>query len=472
MKHAYDACVAPRPEEGTFIAVAARSDTRRKQRAAALLLAIALAVPLRCAGFESDVHFGLTYWLAKQAGFAAGEASAIALADQRIDAGSIEYMTTPLQFACLSRFAPDAVDAQAAHYPAAAHAPAAAQTRTVVPDGPAAQSSIDATLRRADGHAAFMLGEFGRSLHALQDAWAHQGTPSVPDWRRYGIECDANLAMSAPAARGGPAGHLADMTWRWPADVEAMAKSTYAQLSRYPAIDGVSRHARPWEQIRPMLAGFIDARTKRAKSDWFVAHGITDTAFLDGTSLPDGAGWKAVRWRGRRDIPTPVPPAAQTGVAPALVDFYTRFFDDWVTTSPVDRRWLPALAIDTETRKPDSALVDQLTGWRLRDHGTYLALANASHATGGARAVLRDRASFAVFKSLNDAVLPLFVEGDKPSPILPFVVFALPDSADGSKRAIALIKLLDAPYDTIGIVSEQGSGAGWKITGLISSSDY
>ncbi|KWF29458.1 hypothetical protein WT56_17620 [Burkholderia pseudomultivorans] len=438
-----------------------------------MLLLAALAIPLRCAGFESDVHFGLTYWLAKQAGFAAGEAGAIALADQRIDAGSIEYMTTPLQFACLSRLAPDAVDAQAAHYAADAHVPAAAQTRTVVPDGPAVQSSIDATLRRADGrHAAFMLGEFGRSLHALQDAWAHQGTPSVPDWRRYGIECDANLAMAVPAARGGPSGHIADMTWRWPADVEAMAKSTYAQLSRYPTIDGVSRHALPWEQIRPALAGFIDARTKRAKSDWFVAHGIADTAFLDGTSLPDGAGWKAVRWHGRRDIPTPVSPAAQAGVAPALVGFYARFFDDWVTTSPVDRRWLSALATDKRTRKPDSALVDQLTGWRLRDHGMYVALANASHATGAASAAFRNRASFAVFKSLNEAVLPLIVEGDKPSPILPFVVFALPDSADGNRRAVALIKLLDAPYDTIGLVAEQRSGAGWKITGLISSSDY
>ncbi|AIO31784.1 hypothetical protein DM39_754 [Burkholderia cenocepacia] len=473
MKHAHDARRVPWLGTETFAPIVVRNGLRRKPRAATLFLAAALAIPLHCAGFESDVHFGLTYWLAKQAGFANGEASAIALADQRIDAGSIEYMTTPLQFACLSRFVPDAVDAQAAHYPADAHAPAAMQTRTVVPDGPAVQASIDATLRRAGGrHAAFMLGEFGRALHALQDAWAHQGVPSVPDWGRYGIECDARLAMAAPAARGGSSGHVADMTWRWPADVEAMAKSTYVQLSRYPAIDGVSRHALPWEQVRPMLAGFIDARTKRAKSDWFVAHGVADTAFLDGISLPDGAGWKAVRWHGRRDIPTPVAPAAQAGAAPALVDFYTRFFDDWVTTSPVDRRWLPALAIDGRTRKPDSALVDQLSGWRLRDHGTYVALGNASHATGGASAAFRNRASFAVFKSLNEAVLPLIVEGDKPSPILPFVVFALPDSADGNKRAVALIRLLDAPYDTVGIVSEQRSGAGWKITGLISSSDY
>jgi len=51
-------------------------------------------------------------------------------------------------------------------------------------------------------------------------------------------------------------------------------------------------------------------------------------------------------------------------------------------------------------------------------------------------------------------------------------VFALPDSADGNKRAVALIKLLDAPYDTIGVLAEKRSGSDWKVTGLISSADY
>ncbi|VWC89383.1 hypothetical protein BLA17378_04458 [Burkholderia aenigmatica] len=450
----------------------ARGRARRNPGVAALALLAALAMPLTCSGFEADVHFGLTFWLARQAGFASGEADAIALADQRIDAGSIEYMTSPLQFACLSRFAPDAQDTQAAHYPSETRVPAAAAARAVVPDGPASRSLVDATLRRAEGrNAGFMLGEFGRALHALQDAWAHQGTPSVPDWRRYGIECDAGLAMAAPLERGGPSGHAAEVTWRWPVDTEAMAKSTYLQMIRYPKINGASRNARPWEQVRPMLAGFIDARTKHAKSGWFVSNGVKDTSFLDGTSLPDGPAWPAVRWHGRRDVPKPVAPTEQSGVDKGLADFYARFFSDWVTTSPVDKRWLPALATG-RTGKPDGPLVEQLTGWRLRDHGAYLAIGTPSQPTGGAGAILRNRASFAVFKSLNDAVLPLIVEGDKPSPILPFLVFPLPDSADGNKRAVALIKLLDAPYDTIGVVSEQRSGAGWKVTGLISSSDY
>ncbi|HDR9767688.1 TPA: hypothetical protein QDC27_003193 [Burkholderia cepacia ATCC 25416] len=437
-----------------------------------LVCAAALAMPLTCAGFEADVHFGLTLWLARQAGFAPRDAEAVALADQRIDAGSIEYMTSPLQYACLSRFIPDADDAQVRHYPGTRKVPADARDRTVVPGGPVALASVDAALGRAGGgRAAFMLGEFGRALHAWQDSWAHRGTPSVPDRRRDGIACDAGLAMAAPLDQGAPSSHAAELTWRRPADVDEMAKATYLQMIRYPKPDGAGRQAAPWDQVRQRLAGFADARTKRAKSDWFVANGIADTSFLDGISLPDGPGWKAVRWHGRRALPTPLPPAMQAGADPNLVDFYTRFFRDWVTTSPVDRRWLPALSAG-RGHKPDDALVDALVGWRLRDHGAYLAAEGSTHSTARSSAPARNRASFEVFSSLNDAVLPLIVEGDKPSPVLPFLVFPLPRSGDGSPRAVALIKLLDSPYDTVGVVSEKRDGEGWKVTGWVSSADY
>lgn len=437
-----------------------------------LFFVAALAAPLTCTAFESDVHFGLTLWLAKKAGFAPGEAEAIALANQRIDAGSIEYMTSPLQFACLSRFAADAVDVQNQHYPSERKVPADAQHREVAPGGPPALVLMNAALRRADGgKAAFMLGEFGRSLHTLQDSWAHKGVPSVPDWSRYGIDCDVRLAMSAPLNRGAPSSHAANLTWRWPDDVEAMAKSTYAQMLRYPNINGSPRQAATWDEVRQTLPAFTSAKTKRAKADWFVANGMTDTSFLDGISLPDGPAWKTVRWKGRRDIPKPMSPSAQSGIDADLVDFYTRFFTDWVTTSPVEKRWLSALSIG-QARKPDTALIDQLMGWRLRDHGAYLALAGQPRSSGHASSPLRDRASYEVFKSLNDAVLPLIVEGDKPSPILPFLVFSLPKSNEGSQRAIALVKLLDAPYDTIGLIAEKRTGSDWKITGLISSADY
>lgn len=445
---------------------------QRRPRLATLALLAALAAPLACAGFEADVHFGLTLWLARQAGFAPGEAEAIALANQRLDAGSIEYMASPLQFACLARFALDALDAQARHYPSEDKVPADAQGRPVVPGGAPALALVRTALLRAEGgKAAFMLGEFGRSLHSLQDSWAHRGVPSVPDWSRHGIECEPRLAMAAPLDRGTPSSHAANLTWRWPVDVEEMAQATYVQMLRYPKIHGSPRPASSWEQVRQALPGFSSARTKSTKSGWFVANGIADTSFLDGTSLPDGSAWKATRWKGRRDIPAPQPPTAQPGVAADLIGFYTGFLTDWVTTSPVEQRWLPALAAGPR-RKPDAELVEQLMGWRLRDHGTYLAQEGQPRQAGRPSPLHRDRSAFEVFKSLNDAVLPTIAAGHKPSPILPFLVFPLPDADDGSPRAIALLKLIDAPYDTLGVIAGKQKGAGWKVTGLVSSADY
>ncbi|MFM0304510.1 hypothetical protein PQQ99_30770 [Paraburkholderia sediminicola] len=450
-----------------------QSNRRRNRFLGMGVLLVSLAHPVAGMCYESDVHFGLTLWLAKEAGYEPGEAEAIALADQRMDAGSIEYMTSPLQFACLSRFPPDAVDSQVAHYPSAGSVPVDARSRPVVPEGEAAVSAIEAALHQAGGsHAAFMLGAFGRSLHSLQDSWAHRGIPSVPDWSRYGIACDSRLAMAAPVDRATPSSHDAELTALWPADALDMAKSTYAQLQRYPGINGRARNAVPWEAVQQALPGFVGARTKSEKSRWFAENGIDDTSFLDGTSLPNGPAWKDVRWKGRRDIPAPVSPAMQSGIDRGLSDFYTRFFTDWLTTSPVDKCWLSVVAAGGSADSRDS-LVSQLLGWRLRDHGEYLSIErNSGVPIKQALKASHERKSFAVFSSLNDAVLPLIVEGDKPSPILPFIVFRLSTSKDGHRRAIALVKLLDSPYDTVGIVAEQRDEAGWKVTALISSADY
>jgi len=57
---------------------------------AALMLASGL--PLTAAAWEADVHFGLTRWLAVQAGFSAPQADAIATGNQRVDFGAMETM--------------------------------------------------------------------------------------------------------------------------------------------------------------------------------------------------------------------------------------------------------------------------------------------------------------------------------------------------------------------------------------------
>ena len=57
-----------------------------------LLLAGTLLLPATAAAFESDVHFGLTQWLALKAGFTQQEADALATGDQRVDSGDMQFI--------------------------------------------------------------------------------------------------------------------------------------------------------------------------------------------------------------------------------------------------------------------------------------------------------------------------------------------------------------------------------------------
>src|SRR5436189_3444899 len=85
------------------------------------------------AGFESDVHFGLTQWLALQAGFDAQAATIIATGDQRVDSGDVQYVDLGLMYACLGKDDVGARRAGAFHYPSFGHVPGAPELRVVTP---------------------------------------------------------------------------------------------------------------------------------------------------------------------------------------------------------------------------------------------------------------------------------------------------------------------------------------------------
>src|ERR1700712_857644 len=72
--------------------------------APSVALGIAMLLPVPSFGFEADVHFGLTRWLALRAGFTPSQADAIATGDQRVDAGLVESTQLDLEYACAGRF--------------------------------------------------------------------------------------------------------------------------------------------------------------------------------------------------------------------------------------------------------------------------------------------------------------------------------------------------------------------------------
>src|SRR6185312_14603154 len=145
-----------------------------------LLSSALLLLPARALAFEADVHYGLTYWLALQAGFEPLQAQIIATGDQRVDSGDMPDIDVVALYACLAKDAISARRAGVHHYPSAAGVPGAPEARAVSPDSDVARKAALSTLGVNPSQAAFRLLQLGESLHILQDSWAHQGISSVP----------------------------------------------------------------------------------------------------------------------------------------------------------------------------------------------------------------------------------------------------------------------------------------------------
>jgi hypothetical protein len=263
-----------------------------------ILLLSFLCVAVDASGFEGDVHFGMTKWLALQAGFSQEQADIIARGDLRIASGDIQFESLVFSYACPGRDGLER-DAQEYHYPADKSVPAQADARAVVANSAAARRAVEAMARVSPDKAGFLLLKLGQALHVLQDSWANQGTPEVPDDRNNLFACDSSRAMAHPAARGGWASHKPDLTYLWSNDSLDMAEATYDAMLHFPAMNGVARNAKSWSELARDLDGFIHASTKSQKEDWFKAHGIAEVDFLGGISLPDGKRAFRLTWSGR-----------------------------------------------------------------------------------------------------------------------------------------------------------------------------
>ena len=445
------------------------------------LLVLALfVVPLRAMAFEADVHYGLTDWLALQAGFEPLQAQIIATGNQRVDSGDMQYIDLVAIYACLNK---DEISAQRAgdhHYPSAAGVPAPPETRAVAPDSSAARKATLKAIEVNPSQAAYRLFQLGEALHILQDSWAHQGVPSVPPLGDAGFPCDNGLAWGHPETRGGPASHRADLTMYWPADTVATAQATYEILTRYPPISGTQRTARKWDELRPVLDTFIKASTKTEKAAWFSAHGINDASFLEGISLPDGTTAFQQHWPGRK-LPPLSTQSRQHAVDPGLLDFYNRFFAKWFETED-----FAAVAAEF-SEAPDASgrsataitlreeLESRLRLWRLRDHGRVAELAlKRVPLTAEERAsidvIAKQPDAYARYEPTSSAYYPLLPKGDDVSPLLPFFIATLSPNG-GHPQAIAVTKFRHAPYNVVGVISEN-IDAQWRVISIVSTVDH
>lgn len=231
------------------------------------------------AAWESDVHYGLTLWLAKQAGFSGHQALWIAQGNQGVDDSSTtDPVKTTFLSACSGSDPTGSSEVHDHHFPSLRGAPGNPQTRIVVPGQVQRGGFRQPAPTIADDESSFR--DLGKYLHALQDSWSHQGVPDFPD-----PPCDRQLGWGHSFSRGGWSCHLADLTYMWPdTDARETAKATYetflAQSKGSPRI---------WDEILPQIHEFVDGRSKWEKHAWFLKQGFNESEldFLQEISLPD-----------------------------------------------------------------------------------------------------------------------------------------------------------------------------------------
>ncbi len=433
------------------------------------LLALGLCLAAPALAFESDVHFGLTEWLALQAGYGPQEAVTIATGDQRVDSGDMQFMALAFAYACPGQDRVTAAEVEAHHFPSAAGVPAPPQQRAVLAGDEAAGKAVRELIATPPDKAGFMLLRFGESLHPLQDSWSHQGMPDLPQPFGGAVACAADSVSAAPKARGGWNSHKADLTRFWPADTLAMAKASYEALQNYPATVGGPRTARDWNELGPELSGFVTAATKTDKKNWFLAHGITDVSFLEGISLRDGAQPFDLAWPGRRLPQIASPQSGQHEVEAELREFFDRFFTTWATTGRFDelvRDFAPAKRPPREDallNMGTQELAARLGLWRVHDHGQAAELAHAPVPLTRAQLaeagrITAARGALARYASSREAFFPMLPRTKGASPLAPFIVVPLAPSPAGNPRALAAAKFRHAPYDTVAIAAERIDG--------------
>ena len=264
-----------------------------------LLLAAFLAFTGQASASEQDVHYGLTFWLARKAGFDKVHAEIIASAAQSYDEGQYTPATWTVAWILISKPDPNAsLAVRDSHFPSDTELPAEPDQRRVVPDNAHAERALRASLAAlADPEGSpinSLLSSFGRSLHPFEDSWAHQGVPDSP-FRPF-KQVNSNLTWGHPCNGGGWWRHDADLTYLHVDETEAMAYKVYLALndvlSRRPELR--SQASVPWNSLISAVRDFAQADTKVSKRLWFrsdptVLYSEYSYDFVASINLPDSA---------------------------------------------------------------------------------------------------------------------------------------------------------------------------------------
>lgn len=450
--------------------------------APSLLVAAIVLIADPVFGWESDVHYGLTKWLAIQAGFTVPDAETIASGTLNLDHGIFDARHLVFHYACIGRDQQASEIVRDAHFPSFAKIPNRPEARRVEagskPARRRAEQEVEPTAK-AEEQREFELGKFGEALHPLQDSWSHQGVPDTP--KLLFVSCSDKLSWGHPDKRDGWRSHAADFTYRWPEDTLATAKATYALMEAYLAKRKWPRSGKPWTSFEGEVREFAKLETKTTKKTWFNKRGFTDLQFLDETTLDDGDqefSYSARLTRApAKERPEEIAGEAVREIPADVRAFYLGFFNAWLTEQNFEPFLERFVAMEQAVQNLRAQRRDREVGpdmvaarlwiWRLRDHGLANKLGHglggpkAREAFGALREAFKTPKALTDFKSTEDGLIPL-VAGD-----LPYLIVALPAGPKGpaGPQYAALARFKNAPHDVV-MVTVSKVGDDWRVVGL------
>jgi hypothetical protein len=237
-------------------------EPRHQLTAIAITALLAIGAATRMAAWEEDLHNGLTFWLAVQAGFSREDADHIAEGDQSYDDSEHTSAIPTVLWIVLSNDTGAARDLQLKHFPSDAPLPSPPLRRAVVPNSPMARKAVEAAMNAGDSATALLA--LGEAFHPFQDSWSHQGVPDIP----YNFK--PNLISAHPQQRGGWKSHDADLTHLHIDDTIDVARQTYLLLDRFLSQNPRFRRkpAAQWTALEPTVRAFAAARTTGEKETW------------------------------------------------------------------------------------------------------------------------------------------------------------------------------------------------------------
>jgi len=305
---------------------------------AILTLSQILLLPAYSTAWETDVHLGLTRWLAEKAGFSPSQAEEIAWGDQGVDD---EWATAPVWLGIQVIFSNSEIASKTLsenHFPTASQIPGSPESRPVGANTSAAKKRVNEELKipyaRKPGRA---LRNLGAALHAFQDSWSHAGIPDVPV--RPLKEISPEFAWSHPVNTGGWHSHDADLTSFHDKTVAMeMARESYAVLRDYRKKNFQDQEpVYDWPGIEKDVSQFVEASTKDKKYKWFLGQNFShrDAAnSSDYLSLPGPNPGRVETQQNAKTPETPRPRSVQYSQN-SLVDFAEKFLNTWIVEGNV-----------------------------------------------------------------------------------------------------------------------------------------